>query len=438
MTYEELIDEVIAQAFPEGYASNLLSVFEKRVLDGLIEAQRWVPYLKQRQTRLYGFASTVYRQGTTAICKPAGRVKRLTTFNSRTLKDAVYYDPCSREDIDRLVAQRARAVPYPDAVQAGFGFFNASAVTDKGWRAERGIFCIDDDEIIVLPHIESTERIMVEWRGSKTAFEDEDEVDYGKYHRQVITSLENWLRWKSLGKDDRSTSDYMLMEKEWRDSIAGLQLDTKNDTEPELPLEDIGILPRTLLPVEVTPFSLGCDYDPTNAFFSSLWMLCVDNGKFYNFSALLFQNQVVEQISGNGLAGGKAEVTYETIRAAIFNLQADDDEYYKLVPHLVNGEPTHGFEGGAVDSSGASPCDGLSVINVDIQSPDNQLYYRLNLVLQNGVPTLNISGAPAESETAAPTPSACSSRNVFILKDVVTQKCAYVRIENGQFTVSDS
>lgn len=437
MTYAELLAEVIARAFPEGYAENLLAIYQKRILAGLIEVQRWVPYIRDRQTRLYPFASTLYRQGTTVICKPEGKVKRVCTFNSKTLKDAVFYDVCSREDIDRLTAQRARIVPYPDAVPESFGYFNANLATDKGRRAERGLFCIDEKQIILLPQIESIERIMVEWKGSKTSFEDGDVVDYDKYQEQVIEALENWLRWKSVGKDDRSASDYVMLEAEWRASITGLQLDTKDDSEPEIPAEDIGILPRSIMPATVTPLSLACSYAPDDAFFKTLWMLCVANGKFYNLGALLLDDTVIEQVVGDGAVGGKAEVTYETIRVAKCNLNADDGNYYRLVPHIVNGEPTHGFDSDPVDTTDKVICPNVSCINLDILSPDDNQYYRLTLVLQDGVPVLNIDGAPAESETPVPTQSICTTGTTFLLKDSVTQKCLTVRIENGQFTISD-
>ncbi len=439
MTYSEFIDEIIANAFPEGYAENLAAIYEKRILSGLIELQRWVPYLSQRQTQLYHFNSTSYRQGTTVICRPEGRVKRLATFASKTLKDIVYYDPCTREDIDRLTAQRARSVTYPNAVPTEFGLFSATDDLDKNWRSERGLFCVDDDQIILLPHIESIERVMVEFTGSKTDYDDDDIIDYGKYQRQVTEALENYLLWKSMGKDDRSTQDYLLAEKEWNSSVAGLQLDTKSDTEAELPLDDVGILPRAWMPVAPISSALACNYDPTNAFFYSLWVMA-DNDKYYNLGALLLDGSVVEYVTGDGELGGKPEVTYETIRAAQLNLRAGteaDDDFYKLVPRLVDGEPVHGFEGDAVDDSQASPCSGVACINVDVLSPDDQLYYRLNLLIVDGVPVVQASAAPAASESPVSVPVTCAY-NEIILRDQVTQKCIHVRVENGNFSISDS
>jgi hypothetical protein len=436
--YSDLIQNVIDRAFPEGIAPNLRAIYERRVLDGLIEAQRWVPYLRTRQIRLYPFTSTLYRQGTTVICKPRGKVKRLYTFNSKTLKDIVYYDPCTREDIDRLTAARARDQKYPAEIPFDFGQFNATSTLDKGWRAERGLFCIDKDSVILLPHIDSSERVGIEYEGAKTLYDDDDGIDWGKYQAQVELALENYLRWKSLGKDDRSVGDYAVLQQEWANAIAGLQLDTKDDTEAEIPIEDIGILPRTFMPATTYPWSLGCSYDPTASFFSHLWVMCLDNDKFYNLGALLLDDTVVEMVSGSGEAGGRPEVTYETIRSTNFNLQASDDLFYHLVPHIVDGEPTHGFEGGAVDSTNKTICDGTSCVNVDILCHDDDSYIRLNIRLQDGVPVVTETVAPAESETPVPTPTACTSGNSIILRDVVTQKCMIARLKDGVWSIEEA
>jgi hypothetical protein len=438
VTYEELVDEVIERAFPEGYAANLRPLYEKRILDGLIEAQRWVPYLKQRQFKLYPYGGSYYKQGATVIRKPCGKVKRLSVFSSKTLKDQVFYDYCNREDIDRLLAQRARLVEYPDAVPQEFGMFAPDSSLDKGWRAERGLFCIDKDQITILPHIESTERICVEYDGSKTSFEDDDVIDWEHYQPQVIAMLENWLRWKSVGKDDRSSSDYVVLEREWRESIFGLQKDTKDDTEAEIPVEDIGILPRTILPAPPEMVSaLSCSYDPTNTFFPNLWVMCLGDSKYYSLGALLLDGAIVELIDGEGLGGGKPEVTYETIRVTNLHLQASNENFYQLQTTTVDDEPTHGFVQEPSEDVPKRLCSNVATINVDVLGTDGQTYYRLNLVLQDGVPILQISVAPEECDSEVTIPTACS-KNVLVLKDVVTQKCIYVRIKDGQISISDS
>ena len=399
MTYAELIDKVIESAFPEGYADNLLALYRKRVLDGLIELQRAVPYLRSRQIKLYPFSSTYYKQGLSLLCRPAGKVRRLATFSSRTLKDIVYYDPCTREDIERLTQHRARVQQYPETASNEFGAYSPSSDLDKGYRAERGLFCIDRDQIIVFPHLESTERVMVEWEGSVTAYDDSDIVDFGKYEAQVLTALENYVRWKSLGKDDRSAGDYVLMEKEWVEAVRGLIIDTQDDTEAEITVSDIGSLSRTLMPAapDVT-FGLGCDYDPSDAFFSNIWMFCEGDGKFYNLSLLILNNTAVP-IQGDEAEASAAESTYETITADKLSLKADNGKWYEYGPRTLGGQVV-----GTTGSVSQSTCNKTLCTNdiscryLKLKNPDDGLYYIYELQLLDGVPVPTIVDVERECD----------------------------------------
>lgn len=399
MTYAELIDEVIESAFPEGYADNLLALYRKRVLDGLIELQRAVPYLRRRQIKLYPVSSTYYKQGLSLLCRPPGKVRRLATFSSRTLKDIVYYDPCTREDVERLTQHRARVQQYPETASKEFGAYSPSSDLDKGYRAERGLFCIDRDQIIVFPHLESTERVMVEWEGSVTAYDDSDAVDFGKYEAQVLTALENYVRWKSLGKDDRSAGDYVLMEKEWVEAVRGLIIDTQDDTEAEITVSDIGSLSRTLMPVAPdVVFGLGCDYDPSDAFFSNIWMFCEGDGKFYNLSLLILNNTAVP-IQGDEAEASAAESTYETITADKLSLKADNGKWYEYGPRTLGGQVV-----GTTGSVSQSTCNKTLCTNdiscryLKLKNPDDGLYYIYELQLLDGVPVPTIVDVEGECD----------------------------------------
>jgi len=399
VTYAELIDEVIESAFPEGYADNLLALYRKRVLDGLIELQRAVPYLRSRQIKLYPFSSTYYKQGLSLLRRPAGKVRRLATFSSRTLKDIVYYDPCTREDIERLTQHRARVQQYPETANKEFGAYSPSSDLDKGYRAERGLFCIDRDQIIVFPHLESTERVMVEWEGSVTAYDDSDIVDFGKYEAQVLTALENYVRWKSLGKDDRSAGDYVLMEKEWVEAVRGLIIDTQDDTEAEITVSDIGSLSRTLMPVAPdVVFGLGCDYDPSDAFFSNIWMFCEGDGKFYNLSLLILNNTAVP-IQGDEAEASAAESTYETITADKLSLKADNGKWYEYGPRTLGGQVVSTTGSVSQSTCNKTLCtNDISCRYLKLKNPDDGLYYIYELQLLDGVPVPTIVDVERECD----------------------------------------
>ena len=257
MTYVQLQDEVIERTFPEGVAENLEAIYRKRILDGLIELQRWCPYFRSRQFKIVPFASTLYRQGTSYFCPPAGRVKRVATYTDESLQDIVYYDPAERHELDRLQQGRSRGLEYPEGSAVSVGYFAPTPDVDKGFRAERGIFVIDGKQLAVHPHIESGENILVEWDGIVRSFDDADAVDLGDYEPQCIDILSLYLRKEAALREDRNTSDYEAVFMRWKQAVASLKLDTKEDEEPETPLCDIGILPRQLPDDEAYASNVG-------------------------------------------------------------------------------------------------------------------------------------------------------------------------------------
>lgn len=248
MTYKELCDEVLERSFPEGIAENLEAIYRKRVLDGFIEVQRWVPYFKERQFNIIPFETAIYRQGTTIVNRPDGKVRRVATYTNRNLSDIVYYDPGERNDVDRFLAAMSREVLYPDAYTDQVGYFNSDSGVDKGFRVERGIFCIDERQLWLYPHIESTEIVLIEWKGAKTEFEDTDIMDLRPFDAQVKDALSLYLKKEQGVREDRSTSDYVALTGRWREAVGNMKIDAKDMLEHEFVNEDIGELLRGPLP----------------------------------------------------------------------------------------------------------------------------------------------------------------------------------------------
>lgn len=437
MTYQTLVDEVLSDAFPEDIAPNLEPIYRKRVLDGLIQLQQRVTQLKLRQWTFYEYKSTLYRQGLTSISKPPGKVKNVCVFNSRTLSDIVYYDPGTKEDLDRFTAQRASYQTYPDAVPyPTTGYFTPSSVLDKGFRTMRGIYVIDRDEIFLLPHIDSYERVLVEWSGSRTTWNNSDLLDFGKYNRQVVSCLTHYVKREAARNEDRSQTDYAAQDLAWRDFSSSLIIDCKDDVEPELPLNDIGILPRTFITEVVPVTSLGATIDDT-AYFNGLWMLCTDNNKLYEVGPLLVDGQVNSDVSGEGLDLTASEVTFEAIRADNIWVKASDDNFYKLTVNLVDSNPVHGYEQVGSTGAGERITDDVSTVYIDVLCPENSTYYRLRLALVNGVPTLVPGDAP-DNVTYPPITDQQGIIGVLPMIDAVTGNVVYIRIKDGVVSVKDS
>ena len=440
MTYLELVNEVLADAFPEDIAPNLDTIYRKRVLDGLIELQHLVKELRVRQWTFFEHGGTYYRQGMTSITKPAGQIKNVCVFNSRTLRDVIYYTPATRQDFDNLITFRAAQMDYPEDVPYPLtGYFEPTSSLDRGFRANEGKYCVDRNEILIAPAIESYERILVEWSGSKTSYTNDDLVDFGKYERQVKAALILWLRKEAARFEERSQSDFIAMSQGWRDAVSTLMIDAKEDTEIELPIEDnvhaltLGVTTSE----EVVPVtSIGATItDPV--WLNRLWMLCVDNDKLYNLGALLVDGTIVTDVAGNGVDYSAAEVTFEAIRADDIRVKADDDSFYQLTITLDGETPVPGYVQTPLSGEDETVLDDISTIYVDVLCPDNNTYYRLRLALVDGVVTLVVGTAPDEV-TYPPITEQDDIIGVLRMRDAVTGNVIYIRVKDGQISLKDS
>lgn len=247
MTYAEAIASVRANAFPEREARDLRTVNSAIILDGVIDLMRWVPRLRRRQFTLVQFAETRYKCGATYLDRPEnGKVLRVYTYTQDSHCDAVYYTPVSRTDFDKAVKGRTSCgtdLPTPDLddgiaeSDASLGYVMAVASNNKGWRAANGIYTIVDDEIMLYPHIEDTENVAVEWRGSRKSFDDDDLVTWD---RDILHSLELWTRWKTALRHTCDEKDYLAFGAEYRALRAQIVLEDQDNErmdEDEIPYE---------------------------------------------------------------------------------------------------------------------------------------------------------------------------------------------------------
>lgn len=217
MTYAEFVAEIKSVVFPDKEASRLKAGHSKYIIDGLIQLQRAVPCLRERNFNTVGFRDTFWRCAVTVVPKPDGIVKRIWTYSTSDMCDDVMYTPTSRIHIEQLVKDAcARStsprggieingifVPYDPLPH---GLLHADAITDKRFRAGRGWFAIVEDEIWLYPYIESVEKVVVEWQGIKKEFTDDDIITY---QRDVQSALEVFVRRETALRESCDTNEYL-------------------------------------------------------------------------------------------------------------------------------------------------------------------------------------------------------------------------------------
>src|SRR5262245_5140882 len=87
MTFAELIDQVIADAWPLGVPENLKPSIESYVTTGLIEAQRWIDCFRYRHDDIWRASAAWWHCGASVVDAPRGRILRAYTVQSRGVEE---------------------------------------------------------------------------------------------------------------------------------------------------------------------------------------------------------------------------------------------------------------------------------------------------------------------------------------------------------------
>ena len=232
MIYADFIKGMKSTVFPDREPINLVASHNNYFLDGLIEVQRRVPQLREHNFNLYAFEATFYRCRTTVIEKPDGPIIRLYTYTTEDQCDSIFYAPTTREHMEALMkkAQSCFMVPTPvggETIGGEFipfeplplGLLRSEKTTDKMWRAGSGYFAVMDDQIYIYPHIESNERIGVEWQGVKTSYLPTDIVTFS---RDVQSVVELWVQAQASLREDCDAGKYTAFITGWTAQMAEL------------------------------------------------------------------------------------------------------------------------------------------------------------------------------------------------------------------------
>lgn len=249
MTFESFLEAVVLQAFPDGEPENLVTQHRNDVVDGLIHVQRFSPCHRSKNVEVYPYCSTYYQCGATVVPLPyKGRVQRVYTLPADRWCCPIFYSFVSDHDrfLNWLIARRPElAIPenlgLPDL---GFGFKVAESTSDKGYRSDWGHYTIHEGRLYLGPHIESWERVVVEWEGVRRKYDDDTQVPIGIdfTDAEVLANEEgvqliNALTAKVLFENaDRYTKDYIEADRQlakWRGLVAELIHDCRQQLIPK-------------------------------------------------------------------------------------------------------------------------------------------------------------------------------------------------------------
>lgn len=246
MTFSELKAELRPICWPDGEAENLLGIHDAFFTEALYDLTKMVPCYGFPHSDVFEHCASFFNCGMTVLPKPQGAITRLYTvdrLNPDTgMEDAaadedhcakVEYTQVSYEMLRRYahICERCNAtIPaadalltsifgifrvkrrYPRPTDEGFenqpplppGFHYPQTSTDASGRSAGGVWAIQRGRIYVVPWIQSTESVVVEWVGLKTKWNDGDDVEDDIKFKQAVREHVLWQHESAFGEPARA------------------------------------------------------------------------------------------------------------------------------------------------------------------------------------------------------------------------------------------
>lgn len=210
-SFLQLRTEINASVWPSGVPENLKDPLKDDsgniiapapltmlYIEALSEISKWVPCERTTNTNIHRFCNTYFKCGMSVVEAPRGIIGRVYTVvrdETTAFCSPVFYRqepwPTPEHWARNLLAQWAEPT---DSVPPTLplGFVRADDTTDRYesgnlvGRSYTGIWARQDNKIYVAPWIQSTEALVIEWKGIKTTWTDDDLVSEDQDFRKAV------------------------------------------------------------------------------------------------------------------------------------------------------------------------------------------------------------------------------------------------------------
>lgn len=239
MTFAQLKERVLADAWPNGAPENLLDSLGTYVLNGLIEVQRSISCFCYRHTDVHESCQVFWNCGASVIAAPRGEILRVYTVDTGgdgkyTWCRPVPYRGVSLPEFRRWQAKwkskwQAKWYDAPGTtanLPQGFDMTAATSDASCG-RALTGMYALESNtgRLYIGPWIQSTEAIVVEWTGIKRAWAAGDTVPEDE---DFLRLMRLWVE-REFGRK-WAASDLGIREAAWREALSDMLVTCKRES----------------------------------------------------------------------------------------------------------------------------------------------------------------------------------------------------------------
>ena len=246
MKFNDLVEELSSDIWPEGVPENLVAPIRKNFASAAVGLQRYIPCFQEKNISRYPQCSTYYQRGMTVFDAPKGRIERLYTVQVDDEDYPAHFRQASKHEVECHALAYIRSIYPPqneglDTLPLGFKYpeedsdyyvtvsgVTSTKKTTKHFRAVTGLWAVENNKIWISPWLSSFEVAAIEWSGLKQSYGDEDIVyDSSDWKRAVRLYVH-----KEYARDyDSDYEKYKFLTVEYNESLADLLYECKKETE---------------------------------------------------------------------------------------------------------------------------------------------------------------------------------------------------------------
>jgi len=202
ITVGQLKADIRAQIWASGEPENLVNAHNAHFQEAFAQIAKWVICEREDNVNVIKFEKTFYKNGMTVIPAPRGIVQRVFTVANENFTDPVYVRQRQWPEPESW-ARNLYLSPLPDFTKAGklpVGFGYASADNDSLYgRARTAIWAVYQNNIYIAPWIQSNELVVIEWKGIKTNWEDNDLINPEVMYRAAVKLFVQYAHERDYG-----------------------------------------------------------------------------------------------------------------------------------------------------------------------------------------------------------------------------------------------
>jgi len=236
------VPENLVLSIREGVRPVLNQMFD----EAFAEIAKWVDCERERNANTVLFCNTFFKCGMTVVELPDGIIGRVYTIADGDWCSAVYYTETDWPAPECLASRLVSLTPADRGFPAlPLGFLRAEATTDRDangtlfQRARSGVWAKYDRKIWVAPWIQSNEKLVVEWNGIKTQWNDEDLVSESQDYRKAVKLYVQYLMERDYGDPQlaRTIHDPVLCRGTFDEALADVMWECRERTkrQPAIP-----------------------------------------------------------------------------------------------------------------------------------------------------------------------------------------------------------